>query len=99
MVNTIAAMPVPTVTLKGKAANITVVTAAKALKIRVWGVGYRVWDVEIVGFLAFSLYQGLYTLLFPTPYTLPPTPTCPTPYTQYPTPGSRSASGIYQVFC
>jgi hypothetical protein len=36
MVNTIAAMPVPTVTLKGKAANITVVTAAKK------GVGGRV---------------------------------------------------------
>jgi hypothetical protein len=31
----------------------------------VWGV-----DVEMIGFLACSLYQEPYTLVFPTPYTL-----------------------------
>jgi hypothetical protein len=38
----------------------------------VWGV-----DVEMIGFLACSLYQEPYTLVFPTPLPLHPTPFFP----------------------
>jgi hypothetical protein len=47
-----------------------------------WGVVCGVWCVEIIGFLAFSLYQGLYTLP-PTLHTPHPTPLFslhPTPF-------------------